>query len=204
MNSRLTALAILVVSALLISACASNPDKIDAAYVSPLKYLDYDCKQIAMEMDYVGQRTTELYHRLEKERNADNWQMGIGLIVFWPALFFLEGGDGPEATEYAQLKGEFEALRENSVSKSCGIDALSPEEIMASAQEGEREEALDQVEVLEAQHVIDVREIAESMNCRRVVTLKDVTKDVERWALGCEDGSTVNIECRSGTCYTRE
>lgn len=56
--------------------------------------------------------------------------MGIGLAVFWPALLFLEGGDGPEATEYAQLKGEYEALRQNSVQKRCGIVADSPEEIM--------------------------------------------------------------------------
>ncbi len=43
----------------LLTACASNPDKIDAAYVSLLKYRDFDCDQIAMEMDYVGQRTTK-------------------------------------------------------------------------------------------------------------------------------------------------
>ena len=113
--------------ALVLTACATNPDKIDAAYVSPLKYKDYDCDQIAMEMDYVGQRTTKLYTRLKKEANADSAQMGVGLILFWPALFFLEGGDGPEAAEYAQLKGEFEALRENSVQKKCGIESKSPE-----------------------------------------------------------------------------
>lgn len=124
---------------LLLFGCASNPDKIDAAYVSPLKYDDYDCQQIAMEMDYVGQRTNELYQRLKAERKADNAQMGVGLVLFWPALFFLEGGDGPEATEYAQLKGDFEALRVNSVQKRCGIDARSPEEIMQSAADTEEE-----------------------------------------------------------------
>lgn len=123
----------------LLFGCASNPDKIDAAYVSPLKYDDYDCQQIAMEMDYVGQRTNELYQRLKAERKADNAQMGVGLVLFWPALFFLEGGDGPEATEYAQLKGDFEALRVNSVQKRCGIDARSPEEIMQSASDTEEE-----------------------------------------------------------------
>jgi len=122
-----------------IVGCASNPDKIDAAYVSPLKYERYDCRQIAMEMDHVGRRTEELYHRLEKERNADNWQMGIGLALFWPALFFLEGGDGPEAAEYAQLKGEYEALRVNSVEKRCGIVGDSPEEIMERHAEEERQ-----------------------------------------------------------------
>lgn len=125
--------------AALLSACATNPDKLDAAYVSPLKYNNYDCDQLAIEMDYVGQRTTKLYQRLKKERNADNWQMGIGLVLFWPSLFFLEGGDGPEAAEYSQLKGEFEALRVTSTQKKCGISALSPEEIIKEAEESEKQ-----------------------------------------------------------------
>lgn len=125
----------------LLTACASNPDKIDAAYVSPMKYKDYDCDQIAMEMDHVGQRTTQLYTRLKKERSKDNAQMGVGLVLFWPALFFLEGGDGPEAAEYAQLKSEFESLRENSVQKKCEIEAKSPEEIVEGAREEEKSEA---------------------------------------------------------------
>lgn len=118
-----------------VAGCASNPDKIDAAYVSPLKYKDFDCDQIALEMDYVGQRTTKLYSRLKKEHGKDQAQMGVGLVLFWPALFFLEGGDGPEAAEYAQLKGEFEALRENSVQKRCQIESKSPDEIFQEAAE---------------------------------------------------------------------
>ena len=47
--------------------------------------------------------------------------MGIGMLVFWPALFALEGGDGPGATEYARLKGEYEAVRSTSVLKECGL-----------------------------------------------------------------------------------
>ena len=125
---------------LVLFGCASNPDKIDAAYVSPLIYKDYDCDQIAIEMDHVNNRTTDLYHRLKKERNADNWQMGIGLVLFWPALFFLEGGDGPEAAEYAHIKGEYEALRENSVTKKCNIIKSSPEEIIKKAEDAAKEE----------------------------------------------------------------
>jgi hypothetical protein len=59
--------------------------------------------------------------------------MGVGLVLFWPALFFLEGGDGPEAVEYAQLQGDFEALQVNATQKNCAIDARSPEEIMQGA-----------------------------------------------------------------------
>jgi hypothetical protein len=104
----------------LLYGCASSPDKMHAAYVSPLKYNGYDCDQIAMEMDYVSQRTTRLHQSLKKENKKDKWAMGIGLVLFWPALFALEGGDGPEAAEYSQLKGEFEALRTTSTQKKCG------------------------------------------------------------------------------------
>ena len=105
--------------------------------MSPLKYKDYDCDQIALEMDYVGQRTTRLYTRLDSERKKDNAQMGVGLVLFWPALFFLEGGDGPDAAEYAQLKGEFEALRDNSVQRKCALESRSPSDIMEEAREEE-------------------------------------------------------------------
>ena len=125
---------LLIALSVLLSACASNPNKIQAAYVSPLKYRDYDCDQIAMEMDYVGQRTTRLHQSLDKENKADKWQMGVGLILFWPTLFALEGGDGPEATEYAQLKGEFEALRTVSVQKRCGYGNRSFENTVTTAQ----------------------------------------------------------------------
>ena len=54
-----------------LSACASNPNKLDAVYVSPLKYQEHDCSQIALEMDHVTNRTTTLYHRLKKERKKD-------------------------------------------------------------------------------------------------------------------------------------
>jgi hypothetical protein len=110
--------------------CASSPDKIDAAYVSPLKYRDYDCDQLAIEMDYITHRTVKLYHRLKKEHDNDSAQMGVGLILFWPTLFLLEGGDGPEAAEYAQLKGEFEACRVCSVKKKCDFEYDSPEKII--------------------------------------------------------------------------
>jgi hypothetical protein len=94
-------------------------------------------------MDNVSHRTTELYYQLKKESNADNWQMGLGLILFWPSLFLLEGGDGPQAAEYAQLKGTFSALQDNSVQKKCGIQAKSPDEIIKETEEKDKAEQPD-------------------------------------------------------------
>lgn len=101
--------------------CASSPDKISTAYVSPMQYAHYDCDQIALEQMAIERKSNELYHNLKQKSRGDAWQMGVGLVLFWPALFALEGGDGPEAAEYSRLKGEYEALRIVSVQKKCEL-----------------------------------------------------------------------------------
>jgi hypothetical protein len=122
--------------ALIITGCASSPDKIQTSYISPLQYKDYDCDQIAGELERVSRRINELYGSLKKTSDNDNAQMAVGLILFWPTLFFLEGGDGPEAIEYARLKGERDTLEKVAIQKKCdpGIipkpaPSASPEEI---------------------------------------------------------------------------
>ncbi|MEX2649470.1 MAG: hypothetical protein WD673_10700 [Alphaproteobacteria bacterium] len=104
---------------LVLSACASQPEKIAAQSVSTLPYQNYDCEQVAMEIDRVNNRAATLQASLQEEADADSAQMAIGLILFWPALLFLEGGDGPEAQEYARLKGERQALETVAIEKKC-------------------------------------------------------------------------------------
>ena len=72
-------------------------------------------------MQRVSRKVAELRGTLDKDASNDAAQMGIGLILFWPALFFLEGGDGVQAAQYSQLKGEFEALEQVAIQKSCSI-----------------------------------------------------------------------------------
>jgi hypothetical protein len=113
-------------------SCASNPDKIDAAYVSSLKYEAFSCTQIALEIEAVEFRTDTLYQELRKTRRADNWQAGVGILLL-PTLFALEGGDGVEASEYAFLKGDYEALQQASTQKLCGLQSRSPEQQIEDA-----------------------------------------------------------------------
>lgn len=103
----------------LLSGCATHPDKMQASYVSPVEYQNYNCDQIALEMRHVSRRATELYGALDKEAGTDNAQMAMGLILFWPALFFLEGGDDARAAEYSRLKGQRDALEKASIQKQC-------------------------------------------------------------------------------------
>lgn len=210
-------------AALLVSGCASNPDKLDAAYVSPVKYEQYNCPQIATEMDYVGQRTTKLHQRLESERTADNWQMGVGLVLFWPSLFFLEGGDGPEAAEYSQLKGEYEALRQTSVAKQCGIASRSPDEIMKDADKAGKERtgnatptastssrssasaqrSLASADVntrsAEGKNQFSAQKISKTAGCETPELISS-TASTETYQAACDDGKVELINCEFTNC----
>lgn len=107
-----------------LAACATQPDKIATSYVSPLQYKSYDCDQVAMELGRVTRRAGELQASLKKTADDDQAQMAVGLILLWPTLFFLEGGDGPEAQEYARLKGERDALEQAAVEKKCIVNSV--------------------------------------------------------------------------------
>lgn len=104
-----------------LAACASNPDKMPASYVSELRFKDYTCEQIIIEREHLERQINKLYAHLKGESTADAWQMGVGLVLFWPSLFLLEGGDSPQAAEYTQLRGEYEALRKTSTRKGCAL-----------------------------------------------------------------------------------
>jgi hypothetical protein len=109
-----------------VTACASKPEEIGAAYVSSLQYQDYDCRQIGTEMQRLSARVSELQGALNKKASDDAVQMGVGLVLFWPALFFLEGGDGAQAQEYARARGEFEALEKAGLEKRCNLRVERP------------------------------------------------------------------------------
>ncbi len=44
----------------------------------------------------------------------------VGVVIFWPALFFI-GGDKGNAAELGRLKGEMEAVEQAATRKNCGI-----------------------------------------------------------------------------------
>lgn len=113
-------LGLLAICAVMLSACATSSNKIAAQYVSPMQYKDYECDQLASEMSRVSRRVSELQGSLDKEAKEDKVVMGVGLVLFWPALFFLDG-DSPEGAEYARLKGEFEAMQQSATEKRCSI-----------------------------------------------------------------------------------
>lgn len=114
----------LVVLAVL-SACASKPENIATADVSPEHYRNYDCKQIETEAGALSRREAALHKKLGKTAETDAKQLAIGLLFFPPTLFWLEGGDGSEAELYARTKGSREALTTAAAEKNCPAPKFS-------------------------------------------------------------------------------
>jgi len=56
----------------------------------------------------------------DKQRTNDAIATTVGVVVFWPALFFI-GGDKQTAAELARLKDEMDAIEQTSICKNCGI-----------------------------------------------------------------------------------
>ncbi|HZZ35741.1 MAG TPA: hypothetical protein VFE03_08455 [Caulobacteraceae bacterium] len=113
-----TAATLAVISSM-VASCADAPDKISANYVSPVQYSNLDCNQIREEMMRVASQTRILVGKQQKKHKNDQVAMGVGLVVFWPALFFIIGGDKKE--ELAELKGQYAALENVATQKNCAV-----------------------------------------------------------------------------------
>lgn len=97
--------------------CATQSKNITATYVSPLQYQHYTCNQVGQELGRVSRKVMEISQSQDRAATKDAVAMAIGMVVFWPALFFLIGGDKKD--ELSRLKGEYEALEGTAIEKQC-------------------------------------------------------------------------------------
>lgn len=122
----------------LLNGCATPAREISAQYVSDHQFTDYDCKQIEIEAEKLATRANELGVQVENQASHDSTATAVGLILFWPALFFING-NGPEAMEYGRIKGEYEAIKQVSIRKNCGFEfkEIVPPEAVQNKQANE-------------------------------------------------------------------
>lgn len=104
---------------LFLSGCATAPENISGRYVSPAQYSGYDCSQIQQELQRVESRVLEVSKQQQKKANNDKVAMGVGMLLFWPALFFLASSDQKE--ELSSLKGTYDALSQAAIINKCSI-----------------------------------------------------------------------------------
>lgn len=110
----------LVSSAIFLSACASSPDHVPAAYVSPISYDNLTCEQIREEAQRLNVRVAELTGQQASDQGRDIMAASVAVVIFLPAVLFIRG-DRQTAAQLSQVKGEIEAIKIANQKKNCGI-----------------------------------------------------------------------------------
>ena len=110
--------AVFLAASMVLGGCATASKDVATQSISPLQYQVYDCDQITAETMRVQARASQLGGRLDTAAANDKAITGIGIVLFWPALFAL-GGTKEQEAEYGRLKGESDALQQVAISKKC-------------------------------------------------------------------------------------
>jgi hypothetical protein len=99
---------------LVISGCVNMPTptaQITSSYTSGLQYEQFDCIKLAAETDSLARRENQLVIAQEQRIKTSKTQ------AFW---YGYGQGDGVEASELANVRGEKEAVRKAMEAKPCG------------------------------------------------------------------------------------
>ena len=104
-------------STLFLAGCADKSANIQASYVSPLAYNSYDCEALEQEYARLVRKSKSINKKQDGIASNDSVATGVGLVLFWPALFFIDNDDHRE--EVALLKGEVNAVEQASIQKKC-------------------------------------------------------------------------------------
>jgi hypothetical protein len=86
------------------------PAQITGAYISPIRYKDIDCAGLSAELSSLSRREDHLVSAQNQRINTSEVQ------AFWLGYGH---GDGIEASELANVRGEREAVRKAMETKAC-------------------------------------------------------------------------------------
>jgi hypothetical protein len=114
------AIVVSVAALFTLSACATAPKDIAPTYVSPVLYQNLSCGQLGEEAARVSTVAAVASGAQNSQAGTDAAMVAAGLIIFWPAVFFI-GGDKQTAAEIARLKGEMVAIEAANRDGNCGL-----------------------------------------------------------------------------------
>ena len=120
-----------IAACITLTGCATASKDVPVAYVSPMQYQAYDCEQLGSEIQRIQSRVTQLGGRLDEAASNDKAIAGVGMILFWPALFAL-GGTKQQEADYARLRGEYDATHQAAVLKKCSGAVATPAPVIAA------------------------------------------------------------------------
>ena len=67
----------------------------------------------------VSHKVNEVAGVQDKTASNDAVATGVGLVLLWPALFFISSND--QHVQLAELKGQYDALQEEAIQKDCDV-----------------------------------------------------------------------------------
>jgi|GEM_PF-626241 len=117
--------------ALALAGCSTKASKVSASYVSPAEYAHHSCDQIREEQYRIRADVETLTGKQNRHSKNDKIATGVGLVLFWPALFFLASDD--EKEELARAKGRYEALDRAYLDKQCSLAPPNRTAVVAAA-----------------------------------------------------------------------
>lgn len=100
-----------------LTACATQPTEIVATPTPTSAYTGLSCNALVAEQNRIVQSVNTLTGAQKKKADSDAVAMGVGMLLFWPALFFLKGDD--QAPQLAAAKGQYDAIQSVSLQKGC-------------------------------------------------------------------------------------
>jgi hypothetical protein len=115
-SARLSGLAL--AAALVLSACAQSPDAVAPAPVSVAAYSTMSCRQLQAEAVRLNGDVARLTGQQQRKATNDAVAMGVGMVLFWPALFAL-GAGADVAPQLAHAKGQAEAIQAAARQRGC-------------------------------------------------------------------------------------
>ena len=101
-----------------LSACADQPDAIAPAPVPTSTYAHMNCRALAAEQSRIVANVNTLTASQKKKADSDAVVMGVGMVLFWPALFALSSGSDQSA-QLAQAKGQYDAINTVQAQNGC-------------------------------------------------------------------------------------
>jgi hypothetical protein len=106
--------------AVVLAGCASKSEDVTPTYVSPLTYQSFTCPQIGEEAQRVSAQAAQVAGVQDSNHTKDIVATTVGVLIVWPALF-LNHGDNQTTAQLALLKGQMDALQQESIRKNCGF-----------------------------------------------------------------------------------
>lgn len=96
-----------------LAGCATTPES-DPAYVSPMQYQDYNCKQIKAEMRRVSGKIEQA-----AQTNQTGQVLDAAMTVF--AISQGYGVYSEDNPEYRRLQNQYDVLEQTAIQKECDL-----------------------------------------------------------------------------------